>query len=323
MRWSCRQWLASAVLAGLAGLPLIACDADASRPVTEPASDPRALGDSAGDSVDFRRIAVGVRPRGFGQGTYALVSPTSGGRALYVSPTGDDAGTGSAAAPFRTIAKAAQTARAGDVVTIANGTYSGSVIVANSGTSAAPIVFQAATRGGVILTDGNASFRPATWSGGGDDISQFYVTIRGLTFRRYAANAVGNPGPNFPAAVKATRGWRVEDCLFDDAGNTAVLIEGSYVSVVRSTLQYTYYEALSAWAHSSATRVTDAAYTPLDGIQIIDVVLRGNYTLNQQPTSGGVADYSSKFLTTRGALLDNVEAYENNGPGFWFDTQNS
>jgi len=92
--------------------------------------------------------------------------------------------------------------------------------------------------------------------------------------------------------------------------------------VVKTTIQYSYMEALAAWSHSAATTVGDSRYTPLDGIRIIDVVLRGNHTLNRVQRAEA-ADYSSKFLTTRGAVLDNVEAFENNGPGFWFDTQNS
>jgi FkbM family methyltransferase len=275
------------------------------------------------DTVDYRAIAAGVRPRGFGQGTYTLTAPAAGGRTLYVATTGSDANAGtSSAAPLKTIAKAAQLARAGDVVTIGDGTYGGAVVVANSGTAAAPIVFQAATRGGVVLTDGSASFRPATWSGGTQETGQLYVTVRGLTFRRYAPNAVGEPGPDYPAALKAARGWRVEDCLFDDAGNTGVQIEGSFVSVVRTTIQNSYFEALSAFAHSDATSVSDPTHTPLDSIRIVDVVLRGNYTLNRlQPAES--ADYSSKFIATRSTLIDNMESSENNGPGFWFDTRNS
>jgi hypothetical protein len=275
-----------------------------------------------GGAVDYRAIAAGIRARGFAQGAYTLAAPVSGGRALHVATTGSDAAAGTATAPFRTIARAAQVARAGDVVTIGSGTYSGSVIVANSGTTTAPNVFQAAQRGGVVLTGGNASFRPATWSGGTQETGQLYVTVRGLIFRRYAANVVASPGPNFPAALKATRGWRVEDCLFEDAGNTAIQIFGSYVAVVKTTIQYSYLEALAAWSHSAATTVDDSRYTPLDGIRITDVVLRGNHALNRVQRAEA-ADYSSKFLTTRGAVLDNVESFENNGPGFWFDTQNS
>ena len=275
-------------------------------------------------TVDYRAIATGIRPRGFGQGSYSLLSPASGARAWYVATNGNDADAGTSDAPLRTIAKAAQLAHAGDVVTIQNGTYSGSVAVRNSGTSSAPIVFQAANRGGVVLSDGNASFRPYDWTGGTQETGELYVTLRGLIFRRYAANVLASPGPNFPAAVKAARGWRIEDCLLDDAGNTGIQIEGSYVAVVQTTVQNTYLEALSAWAPSpNATGPSDAAhYHPLDGIQLIDVVLHGNYALNvSQPA--GTADYSVKFLNTRGTMIDNMESYANNGPGFWFDTQNS
>jgi hypothetical protein len=275
-------------------------------------------------TVDYRAIATGIRPRGFGQGSYSLLAPASGARAWYVATNGNDADAGTSDAPLRTIAKAAQLAHAGDVVTIGNGTYSGSVAVRNSGSASAPIVFQAAQRGGVVLSDGNASFRPYDWSGGTQETGELYVTLRGLIFRRYAANALASPGPNFPAAVKAARGWRIEDCLLDDPGNTGIQIEGSYVAVLKTTVQYAYLEALSAWAPSpNATGPSDAAnYHPLDGIQLIDVVMRGNYALNvAQPA--GTADYSVKFLNTRGTMIDNMESYANNGPGFWFDTQNS
>ena len=275
-------------------------------------------------TVDYRAIATGIRPRGFGQGSYALLAPAPGARAWYVATNGNDTDPGTSSAPLRSIAKAAQLAHAGDVVTIGNGTYTGSVAVRNSGTASAPIVFQAAQRGGVVLSDGNASFGPYDWSGGSQETGELYVTLRGLIFRRYAANVLASPGPNFPSAVRAARGWRIEDCLLDDAGNTGIQIEGSYVAVIKTTLQYTYLEALSAWAPSpNATGPSDAAnYHPLDGIQLIDVVMRGNYALNvSQPA--GTADYVAKFLNTRGTMIDNMESYENNGPGFWFDTQNS
>ncbi len=273
--------------------------------------------------VDYRAIAAGIRPRGFGQGSYTLIAPTNGGQEWYVATTGNDADAGTSSSPLRTIAKAAQLAHAGDVVTIQNGTYSGSVVVRNSGSSSAPIVFQAAQRGGVVLSDGNASFRPYDWTGGVQQTGELYVTLRGLIFRRYAANVLASPGPNFPAAVKAARGWRIEDCLFDDPGNTGIQIEGSYVAVVKSTLQYAYFEALSAWSPSpNATGPSDPNYHPLDGIQLIDLVLHGNYALNvSQPSS--TADYVAKFLNTRGTMIDNMESYANNGPGFWLDTQNS
>ena len=65
------------------------------------------------------------------------------GSTYYVSATGSDANAGTQAAPFKTIQKAANTAKAGDTVYIAPGTYNERVTVANSGTASAPILFTA------------------------------------------------------------------------------------------------------------------------------------------------------------------------------------
>jgi hypothetical protein len=284
-------------------------------PSPSPSPDP-----TPNPSGDFRAVVAGVRPRGFGQGTYRLVSPASGGRTYYVATTGNDSNAGSSSAPFRTINRAAQVANAGDVVIIRNGTYNESVIVRNSGAQGRPIVFQAESRGGVVLSGGNNVFRPASWSGGRADTGQLYVTLRGLTFRRYSPNVEGVDGANYPAAVKAARGWTIEDCLFDDPGNTGVQIRGSYVTITKSTFQDAGLYAMEAWAHSGAQRVTDGSYTPLDGIRITDVIMRRNHRLSNLGRKG---DGVAKFLTTRGTLVDNVESYDNKGPGFWFDSQNS
>jgi hypothetical protein len=45
------------------------------------------------------------------------------GRVLYVAPNGDDGHQGSAGAPFRTLSRAVEAARAGDTVTVGDGTY--------------------------------------------------------------------------------------------------------------------------------------------------------------------------------------------------------
>jgi hypothetical protein len=270
----------------------------------------------------FTEIVRGVRPRGFGQGSYALLSP-AGGRSLWVAPDGNDANAGSSDAPFRTITRAAQVAAAGDVVTIRAGTYNESVVVANSGTPDRRIVFQAERRGEVVLTGPGRSFRPATWSGGVQNTGQLYVTVRGLVFRAYAGTNSVPPGPDFPAALKMARGWLAEDCLFDRAGWTAISIEGNDAVVARSTIQYSHMYALSAWAPANgAESPTDPRYKPLDGIRLVDLVLRGNHTDATAQTATNAA-FSSKFMATRGTLLDNIESYENVGPGFWFDGRNS
>jgi hypothetical protein len=299
----------------VAGAAIMAAACEGKNPSTPPGPPP-----PSESGVDFRAIAAGIRPRGFGQGAYTLATPTPGSVAYYVSPSGSDANPGTAAAPFQTISRAASVATAGDVVTIAQGTYAEDVVVMGSGTPTKPIIFQAAQRGSVVLTGGRYSVRPSTWTGQQQETEQIYVTLRGLVFRRYAAS-VDAPlsGSELPAAVKAVRGWRVEDCLFDDAGNTGILIRGSHVAIVKSTIQGSFLMAIGAWSNSSAQRVGDAGYTPLDGIQLTDLILRYNHS----PASRTNGEYSIKLMTTRGAVVDNMESYGNLGPGLWFDSQNS
>ena len=70
----------------------------------------------------------------------------------YVAKTGSDTNSGSASAPWLTIGHAALEAQAGATVYVGTGTYSESVLFANSGTSSAPIVFNGQ---GVAIVDGN------------------------------------------------------------------------------------------------------------------------------------------------------------------------
>ncbi|MGB8003723.1 MAG: DUF1565 domain-containing protein, partial [Gaiellaceae bacterium] len=74
---------------------------------------------------------------------------------LYVdgsNPSCSNAGTGTPAQPFCTIAAAATKAVPGKTVEVAAGTYSEQVSIANSGTADAPIVFTAAPGASVIVT---------------------------------------------------------------------------------------------------------------------------------------------------------------------------
>ena len=262
--------------------------------------------------TDFGAVVRGVRPRGFGATAYVLAQPATGARTYRVSPTGSDAGDGSAAAPFRTIARAAQVAAAGDVVTIAAGSYSESVQVRNAGTAERPIIFQAEQRGSVVLTGGAHNFQPAGWSSGLQEDGAVFVTLRGLIFRDYAPQAA-DTGHRVRAAVGAIRGWTIEDCLFERAGYNGVDVRGSGVTIVRSTFLQTHTNAITAWAPSPSY---------IDGLRIVDVILRGNHT-RTDPLAAEIAEKVSKLMRTRGALIDNVESFENRGAGFWLDTDNT
>ena len=66
-------------------------------------------------------------------------------------------------------------AAAGDVITLANGTYSGSITVAHSGTATNPIFIRGQSRDGVILNAAGATY--------GVTVTGAYVTVENLTIK--------------------------------------------------------------------------------------------------------------------------------------------
>jgi Right handed beta helix region len=85
----------------------------------------------------------------------------------FVSPTGLDTNPGTIAAPFRTIQHGADAAGPGDTVYIRGGVYHESVVVHNSGTSAARIVFKNYNNERVTLDGAD----PITnWSAAGNSV---------------------------------------------------------------------------------------------------------------------------------------------------------
>jgi hypothetical protein len=94
--------------------------------------------------------------------------PVPTGPVFHVSPSGDDAAPGTAAQPWKTIAKAAATAVAGDTVFIHEGVYAESLVPANSGAGEnARIEFRAPLGETVILEGGQPL---AGWTLEGDQI---------------------------------------------------------------------------------------------------------------------------------------------------------
>jgi hypothetical protein len=114
--------------------------------------------------------------------TAALVCSTAHAGTWHVSPAGDDAATGSASAPWKTIQHAADRVQPGDTVVIHAGTYAGFEVQAR-GTQDAPILFTAegdARIDGAITSDGDAvHVESSSW-----------IEIRGLTITDAGRTAV-------------------------------------------------------------------------------------------------------------------------------------
>src|SRR5882724_5956183 len=117
----------------------------------------------------FRILAAAVLAIG-------LVSGPAGAaplRTFYVDPTGNDSAAGSATQPWRTLQKAANTVRAGDLVIVRAGHYAG-LYLTTSGTATDPITFHGEP--GAIVDTQN----PTTQDGINLEGAS-YVVIEGFT----------------------------------------------------------------------------------------------------------------------------------------------
>ena len=91
-----------------------------------------------------------------------------GGTTYHVAPTGDDAASGMADAPFRTIQRAADAAQPGDTVLVRPGVYRERVAPRRGGVEGKPIVFRSAERHAAIIK-GSDVWAP-DWRDEGDGI---------------------------------------------------------------------------------------------------------------------------------------------------------
>jgi hypothetical protein len=103
------------------------------------------------------------------------VSALVAGATLYVAPTGADTNSGLAGAPLRTIQRAVTLAVAGDVVSVAPGTYVGGIVGTRAGTANSPIRFVSAVRWGAKIVPPATSTREYGWENNGA-----YVIIDGF-----------------------------------------------------------------------------------------------------------------------------------------------
>jgi len=128
----------------------------------------------------------------------------------FVATNGSDSNPGSVSAPFKTIQHAANIARAGDVVDIRGGTYHETVHPVNSGTSSAPITFQAYNGESVTVSGadpitgwssyGNSIYDASMpWSlGTGND--QVFVDGQMINYARWPNTSLDPSHPNLAHA---------------------------------------------------------------------------------------------------------------------------
>ena len=143
------------------------------------------------------------------------VAPSGAPAATYtVSPSGDDASVGSVAAPFRTITRAAQVARAGDVVQVTPGVYAETVPLSSANSGA---IFRGVGRTRPVIEGGNVRTR-GFYNNGASGIAIENFEITGQTtagiftagsnnlISRNVIHHVGSPRVRESQGVRVNRG---------------------------------------------------------------------------------------------------------------------
>ncbi len=117
-------------------------------------------------------------------------------RTLYVSPTGDDTATGSSTAPWKTLQRAVQNARAGDLIIARPGRYAGFVMGwdgPQNGTQTNPITVQAEP--GAIIESRNARTADGiNLEGASYIVIDGFTVTNGGTITRAGIRSVTNQG---------------------------------------------------------------------------------------------------------------------------------
>ncbi|MEW1952686.1 right-handed parallel beta-helix repeat-containing protein [Terrabacter sp. NPDC080008] len=134
-------------------------------------------------STNGRRasLTAGILLAGLGLAAGPVGSAAGAATYLYVGGSGcSDSGSGTAAVPFCTIAKAAKVALAGQTVLVSSGTYTDEVFPWHSGTSSAPITFQPAPGASVTISGAIHGFTIS---------NQSWITVSGFTVQNSTSNA--------------------------------------------------------------------------------------------------------------------------------------
>ena len=146
----------------------------------------------AGAPVSFTATVTAqaeAAPLANGTAAVAVAASTYSGPMYYVATTGNDSASGSAAAPWRTIQHAMNTAPAGATVQVAGGTYNELVTITRSGSAVAGYITLTSAPGQTATIDGTGLGVPQGQQGLVTLQNASYVRVIGLQLQNYTSNS--------------------------------------------------------------------------------------------------------------------------------------
>lgn len=216
-----------------------------------------------------------------------IIHTRAAGNAYYVSPTGSDTNPGTAAAPFKTFAKANSMLTSGSTLHIYAGVYNQQLKISKSGTSSAGITIQ--PLGGTVVID----MQNTTTIG--MDIRASYITVTGLEVQNSNNACVSLAGANI-----TLNGLVVHDCTQQGIQATS----SSNAKILNSRVYRTVL--------SNAARSTSSGWGSAIRIRSDNVLVQGNIIYNNY--GEGIVMRGTNITVRANTLYDNYayNIYANN-----------
>lgn len=268
-----------------------------------------------------------------------LFSTTASAASLYVSLSGNDASSGTQAAPFRTINKASAMAKPGDVVNVRGGVYNERVTIAAKGTAAARILFRSNPGETAVIDGTGTDASKVLFSLSGTQ----YVDVSGFEVRNAPFIAISGWGTQNTRVLSNVVHHSVRNGIYfgyDTAGvSTDVTIEGN--TVYNCVLENTAHAMQGGWASTVSLDLTERATVANNKIynndgEAIAVILSNHAVItgneNFDNYSQGVYLDNARYNTVDGNLIystGNTRYFRDGYPGMgiaiaseFYDTAN-
>lgn len=215
------------------------------------------------------------------------VHTQAAGNVYYVSPTGSDTNPGTAAAPFKTFAKAISQLNAGDTLNVYAGVYNEQLKITKSGTSTSGITIQGLS--GKIIIDMKGA------SAAGLDVRGSYVTVSNLIVRNSREICVNLTGSNITVNALVVHECGSHGIQANNASNINILNNG----VFRTVLSNEARTASGGWG--SAIKVREST----------NVLIQGNIVYNNY--GEGIGTRGTNVTIRANTVYDNfsVNIYTN------------
>ncbi|UEM07305.1 right-handed parallel beta-helix repeat-containing protein (plasmid) [Skermanella rosea] len=257
---------------------------------------------------------------------YETAKPTA---FLWVSPTGSDAGTGTASSPLKTIQAAVSKAKPGTAVMVREGVYAENVKIGVSGTTDKPIwIVSADGQGKADIKAANAGL-PAIYGYGPDNIvikgfeliggtEGVKITQGGNTLTNFANNIVIEQNivhgqttdgiktaqtVNSAVTGNTVYGVRGEEGIDDVYMRNGIIAHNRVYDIVGLS-------GIVAKAGSENVRILDNHL-----YQVPDGILVGGFAGNQGSTWPGTLRYQAKGFTVSGNKVDAASKHAVNAYG--------